>query len=399
MPQYVVQLVDSKGNPNGEMRVNASSPEAARDNVASTGNTPAGGSSGGSSGGGSAPPQDKRATGTNEYGDGLFSTPNGQKTGTQIIQELQKAGWNGQGDPIDVYNRTASGGAQPAAAGTPAGTPAGDAAAKKAETEKLTNLTAAQMALTQAKDAAYQAYLNARLQLDNDTLAFQKATEAFNESIKTAEMTGKFNGADTQAAIKQAADIAAQQAGLTGTFNGAPTLAAQQQYFTQGLDTQKFQQNTAQQYLQLLSQLRGPQDYGQYLRVLGSTPQGMRDLVGAAAGQFVPGTGATTGVQPNPASLAGTINQATGYQPAATGAPAAGGGTNYDQYMAAARGLPAPNQIAPQSWNAMTDTQRKLLLGMYEQGGWNTQDVQDLYKQSLPTFGAQQPQAGQFRLQ
>jgi hypothetical protein len=51
--------------------------------------------------------------GKNQYGDDIYQTPNGQKTGTQITQELQAAGWTGQGgDPVAVYNRTAAAGQQ-----------------------------------------------------------------------------------------------------------------------------------------------------------------------------------------------------------------------------------------------------------------------------------------------
>lgn len=49
--------------------------------------------------------------GKNQYGDDIYSTPNGQKTGTQITQELSAAGWDGKGgDPVAVYNNTAAAG-------------------------------------------------------------------------------------------------------------------------------------------------------------------------------------------------------------------------------------------------------------------------------------------------
>jgi hypothetical protein len=54
------------------------------------------------------------AVGTNQYGDQLYQTPNGIKTGTQITQELASAGWGGGGDPVSVYNQTAGAALQPA---------------------------------------------------------------------------------------------------------------------------------------------------------------------------------------------------------------------------------------------------------------------------------------------
>lgn len=81
---------------------------------------------------------------------------------------------------------------------------------------------------------------------------------------------------------------------------------------------------------------------------------------------------------------------------AATGGAA--GGTTYDQYMTAARGLPPPSQIAPQNWNAMTDSQKQILLGMYEQSGWNVTDALQQYQASLPKFGSAAPPVGTTRL-
>ena len=52
--------------------------------------------------------------GQNEYGDDIYQTPNGERTGTQITQELAQAGWGGGGDPVSVYNQTAAAGQQSA---------------------------------------------------------------------------------------------------------------------------------------------------------------------------------------------------------------------------------------------------------------------------------------------
>ena len=100
---------------------------------------------------------------------------------------------------------------------------------------------------------------------------------------------------------------------------GTETMQHQQQMFTQGLQTQQEaraaqgqQQAQTMAYLNLLSQLRGPQNYFQYQNVLGSTPGGMRDLYAAAMGQYVPGGGATTGAQPQAASLQGLMGDVSG---------------------------------------------------------------------------------------
>jgi len=66
--------------------------------------------------------------------------------------------------------------------------------------------------------------------------------------------------------------------------------------------------------------------------------------------------------------------------------------------MRTAQGLPAPSQIAPQNWNAMTDVQKQLLLGMYEQRGWNVTDAQQQYMASLPKVAAGGSQSGSVRL-
>jgi hypothetical protein len=47
-------------------------------------------------------------TGTTATGEQIFDTPNGKRTRSQILAELQKAGWDGQGDPIQTYMRTSA---------------------------------------------------------------------------------------------------------------------------------------------------------------------------------------------------------------------------------------------------------------------------------------------------
>jgi hypothetical protein len=83
-------------------------------------------------------------------------------------------------------------------------------------------------------------YYNA-LQTGNKAAA-DEAIKEFNQSydLSVSSVSGTFNGSPTQAALKQAADIAYQAAGLTGTYNGAPTLAAEKQ--ASDLAEQQFQQ-------------------------------------------------------------------------------------------------------------------------------------------------------------
>lgn len=273
--------------------------------------------------------------------------------------QLRAAGWNGGEDVATAYARTTGspvtvGGVIP---GTPTTTTPG--APTTPGGPVLTNPAANKDVLNAAQQAAYQAYLNAKLNLDTDDLAFRKATQAFSEKIQAAALTGTYEGAPTQAAQQQ-------QASITGMYNGMPTEQAREA-----------NNKTALDYLNLISAQKGPQDYGTYLRTLGSTPGGLRDLVASAAGQYVPASGATTGVVPTPASLGGLVNAA------ATGAS---GQTTYASYMNDIAGLPAPNQIAPASWNAYTQSQKDMLLGAYQSQGWNPKDVQDLYAQSLPRY-------------
>ena len=232
------------------------------------------------------------------------------------------------------------------------------------------------------------------------------------------------------------------QAGTNAPQAGQQTLAGQQQQFSQNLQTQQFQQQSAEQYLQLLSQLQGPADYGQYLKVLGSTPSGIQGLVGAAAGNYIPGGGAT-GVAPQGQSLQNLVGAATGYggQPNMPGQPQQGaapgqsqyqqtyqnlmnayngqagtgtganaatstppqsgtaspGGMNYNDFMATAQGLPPPSQIAPQAFGQMAPSQQQMLGSMYSNLGYAPGDINSMYQQSLPKY-ASGSSAGNFKL-
>jgi len=140
--------------------------------------------------------------------------------------------------------------------------------------------------------------------------------------------TAPSQGQQTLSAQDLAMRNALGAAGVTGYYvapgsaagaQGVQTLQGQNQQFQQGLQTQQEQraaqaqgQSQAMQYLQLLSNLRGPADWAKYQQVLGSTPGGMRDLVGAAMGQYVPGGGATTGMAPQAVSLQSMMGDVSG---------------------------------------------------------------------------------------
>lgn len=286
----------------------------------------------------------------------IYNTVNGPRTPEQMMRELEAAGWDHSGEIKDVYARTTGGAVT--ATGQTTTAPGAPAIPGAPAVPQGVNLNAATTLLNQAQQAAYQAYLTARLNLETDAQAFSQAQQAFTNKINEASLTGSYNGAPTQAAL-------AQEAGLTGMYQGKPTLAREQ-----------MQQTTANDYLKLISGLRGPQDYGQYLKVIGSTPQGLSDLVASASGKYIPASGATTGAGTTPASLGGLVGDVTG----------GGGGMKYAQYMDQVSQLPRPNQISPDAWNTYTDSQKKVLLGMYESAGFNPTDVTDLYKQSLPRY-------------
>jgi len=286
-------------------------------------------------------------------------------------------------------------------------------------------------------------------QVGQQTLQGQQ--QGWQQAFDTSQLYGQYYapgsnpaaGTQTQAAQSEAARQAAQWAEQfgqmyapgTGPAAGTTTLGQQQQQFTQGLQTQQEQraaqaqtQEQAQQYLQLLSSLRGPADWAKYQQVLGSTPGGMRDLVGAAMGQYVPGGGATTGWQPQAASLQSMMGQVTGQpyngpgggqlnmpdvytggqgaygqQPQQTWGTGIGVGqqqpTPQQQQQGLGNGtnLPAPNQISAQGWNNMAPSQQQMLLGMYEAQGWDKNDVLALHNQALPKYGANQGQTGMWK--
>jgi len=136
-------------------------------------------------------------------------------------------------------------------------------------------------------------------------------------------------------------------------------------------------QQTSLGYLGLTSQLRGPGDLFQYLKVLGGTPGGIKDVVNAAAGKYnMPRTGGgqvTVGGYSNPSDINDLLTQ-----------------MNDPNYGAEAQNLnlPPPNQISAANLARMTPAQQKVLLAAYEAAGYNVEDVARIFQNSLPQYAA-----------
>ena len=369
-----------------------------------------------------------------------------------------------------------------------------------------------------ANDRATQAYNRAKLNGESEDRALAAAKFEWQKTMDVAGLTGYYNGSPTMgtqqwwtnqfgqwmpnapqagqqtlAGQGQAFNQAQALAAMYGSYfapgstpgAGTQTQAAQEQAFRQdlanrqlALDTATQQQTAANQYLTLLSNLRGPADWAKYQEVLGAGGN-MNSLAAAAMGQYVPGGGATSGLMPQAANLNtlyGQVAGAGGYQPGgapgggggwaaynaggnnltgggqsvawtnaaaqargdpyatATGAnpqpgmvpanvqagqqytpqaqnqqsaqqqynwlnPAAGNGTNT---MGATQtnqmNLPAPNQVAAQSWKNLTPSQQEMMKGQWEASGWYKPDVEALMNQALPKYASNAATAGTWRL-
>src|SRR5262245_58494858 len=222
--------------------------------------------------------------------------------------------------------------------------------------------------------------------MPNGPAAGQQTMERENQ---IAGYTGQFQGSQTQQAQQQAFNQAQALAAMYGSYYqpgqtptaGMQTQAAQQQAYNQWLAAaqearanQTAQQQAAQSYLTLLSNLRGPADWAKYQQVLGAGGN-MNTLAAAAMGQYIPGGGATSGYQPQAANLNTMYNQvaAAGQQP---GMYAGGGGAwneNTGQYDVAQQNLAAlrgGTGISPQT---------------------SPQQQVNAYGNGTNAFGAQQP--------
>lgn len=218
--------------------------------------------------------------------------------------------------------------------------------------------------------AAYLDYLTAMMnnvsipQLQNqnqqfhDQLAFEQAKQAWLQQYQQQVFGEGQRQFDVNTGL--------QQGQLTGMYNGQETLGQK-----------ALNQQTSLNYLNLLSQLRGPGDIFQYMKVLNGTPGGIRDIVNAAAGAYrMPGTsgGPTVGGYSNPSDLGTLLDQ-----------------MNNPNYGAEAQNLnlPLPNQINALALQRMTPSQQQMLLGAYEAAGYNPQDVMSILRNSLPQYASQ----------
>ncbi len=221
-----------------------------------------------------------------------------------------------------------------------------------------TNIQADALLQQVAYQQAMVAYQNAQLEFQRhqfdhlsawqkEQLALQRAQDAWNKTY--------------------------QEASLTGYYKGAATIEREQ-----------MNNQTTQNYLNLLASLRGPADYFQYLKVLNSTPQGLRDLVNAAAGKYsMSGYG---GANPTATTEAASIQSllkdvASGGQQRLTGLIAPETNAQTMQQV-----LPSPSQWNAANYNRMTPTQQSLLKAYYESQGWRPEDVEALFRASLPKY-------------
>jgi hypothetical protein len=221
--------------------------------------------------------------------------------------------------------------------------------------------------------AAYLDYMTARMNMleipgmknqderARDQLAFEQAKQRWLEEYQ------KQTFGEGQRQFNELQGL--RQGELTGSYNGQQTLASRAE-----------QNQTSLGYLNLLSQLRGPGDIFQYMKVLNGTPGGMRDLVNAASGAYrMPsssGGGPTVGGgYSNPANLDSLLSQMNN--------------PNWGQ-EAQNLNLPLPNQINALALQRMNPSQQQALMGAYEAAGYNPQDVLSIFQNAMPRYGQQQ---------
>jgi hypothetical protein len=228
--------------------------------------------------------------------------------------------------------------------------------------------------------AAYLDYMTARMNMleipgmkntddrARDQLAFEQAKQRWLEQYQQQTF------GEGQRQFNELQGL--RQGELTGSYGGQQTLASRAE-----------QNQTSLGYLNLLSQLRGPGDIFQYMKVLNGTPGGMRDLVNAASGAYrMPsssGGGPTVGGgYSNPANLDSLLSQMNN--------------PNWGQ-EAQNLNLPLPNQINALALQRMNPSQQQALMGAYEAAGYNPQDVLSIFQNAMPRY-AQQGGAGRVGL-
>jgi hypothetical protein len=131
--------------------------------------------------------------------------------------------------------------------------------------------------------------------------------------------------------------------------------------------------------MQLQSQLRGPRNWDAYQTTFNSTPQGLKDVVGAFQGRYaLPGAaGAQSQAQGGRATVAGLAGDLLSgtYQGAAGQQP---------------ESLTNPYQADVRNWSRMQPSQREMILGKYENQGWYGDDFQNMLNSAAPKYAGAQ---------
>ena len=244
-----------------------------------------------------------------------------------------------------------------------------------------------------ADRAAYWAYQQSLLKQGDKRIALEEARDAWTKTYQTSQATGVLDGQATLAKLKQEFDMKVAAAGLTGTYDGNPTLAKLQQEFAQKVSEagltglwngQKTQQaigqenQTALGLLGLQASLSGPRNWDRYQSTFSSTPQGLKDVMGAFSGRYQLPTGAGAqataqgGVQ-SVAGLSGDILSGT-----------------YGQDGQSGQAMINPRQADLQNWAKMQPSQREMVLGKYENQGWYGPDVENLMRTAAPRYSGPQ---------
>lgn len=288
-------------------------------------------------------------------------------------------------------------------------------AKKESPQDKLINLQAQQLAAQVANWAAQLEFQKERLrllelpemqgkaQIDIDRLAFDKGQAAWENAFKESTLTGTYQGQPTT-------EWLTQQAQLTGVLDGKQTLQgkltdaqvaqmnaqmklANDEFVTNAtgyyngqktFDREKFEASQASDAWKFLATLTGPANALKQARAIGSMPGGMRDLMGAWAGQYaLPGsTSVGSGGQ---AGLAGLLE-------GNTGEPGAPGGSGF---VGALPGGQAP--VAPPTAPAATGGITGSIPGRgFTQDQWNpaTQAAVAAWNAAHPGYVADGSQLG-----
>ncbi|MCR4375907.1 MAG: hypothetical protein NUW22_13770 [Acidobacteria bacterium] len=263
----------------------------------------------------------------------VFPNPAGGMMTVNNEAEARAKGWTPSMGSFGVNSYPDSGGGGSPGGGSPAPT-GGDQGFNPDAAKALNDADA--NAINKANNESQQAYLRSRLALDTETEARAKANDAWNQTFQREQEQNKV------------------LLGLTGV--GA--------------------------------QLRGPANYLQYLRTLNGTPQGLRDLVNAAAGRYQMSRfgAAPAGAAYAPATIDTLLRDvqsggASGL--AELGAAAGGPGT------ATAGALPSGSQWDARNYGiwSKSPTQSGLLQSTYDASGRSFDEELASFFRSLPAYG------------